>query len=293
MSSITAIFVTYNSEAVIAPALAALANEAEIGGVFVVDNASTDGTKALIQRQFPHVKLIENQKNEGFGRGNNIALAQVTTPYALLINPDAVMQPGALRALLEAAQSYPDAAILAPQLVDAKGCDYVSYKRNVFDREYCSGKVAELSGDSCANYLSGAVWLVNMAHLQKVGFFDPAIFLYYEDDDLCIRVRKAGFGIVLVASSRAMHMMGASSGACSVKGEYFKQMHMLWSRLYIEQKYNGAVSAERLSRKLSTFFQLKTIGYALIFNARKLACYRGRLAGIKAFNANPTQAPGL
>ncbi|MGE0754553.1 MAG: glycosyltransferase family 2 protein, partial [Alphaproteobacteria bacterium] len=208
---ITAIIVTFNSQDVLAGCLCALRAEPEVARIIVVDNCSTDDTCELVQGKFPDVELVENPRNLGFGWANNIGLEKVTTPYALLINPDAVLQQGALHALLKAASRYHDAAILAPQLADGNGHIHKSYKRSVFAREAWRDNYCEPGGDLCAEFLSGAVWLLNIKHMRSVGFFDTQLFLYYEDDDMCLRARRAGFGLVLVQSARAIHDMGNSS----------------------------------------------------------------------------------
>lgn len=291
MSSITAISVTYNSAGVIKKSLAALQSCRLISNIIVVDNASSDGCATLLREQFPRVNLIENAENVGFGRGNNIALERVTTPYALLVNPDAIVSNEAIKELLAAAQRYPDAMIVAPQLADEDSKVHINYKRSVFDREKAAGVAQLPEGDVCADYLSGAVWLVNMAIAKRVGFFDPNIFLYYEDDDWCLRARKAGFSCVLAADAHVIHAKGGSSGAINPASEFFRQQQMIWSRLYIEQKYHGVEAARKLSRLLYSEYAIKAALYTLTFNRKKIARYRGRLAGVKAFSVSPAQAP--
>jgi len=283
MSSVTAILVAYNSGAVIEASLSRLIDAPEISEIYVVDNCSTDHTVELIQRDFPKVKLIENPSNLGFGVANNMALGKVRTDYALLINPDAVLQEGAMALLLEAAERYPDAAILAPELRDEKGEIHISYKKSVFEREKNNGLAIIPEGDVCADYLSGAAMLCNMAHWKQVGFFDPKIFLYYEDDDICLRMRKAGFGLVLVPEAKCVHLMGSSSGSANPAGEFFRQKHMIWSRLYVQQKYFGKKSAAKLSAKLRAEYAMKAALYTVLFNKKKLARYKGRLAGTREF----------
>ena len=278
--SVTAILVAYNSAGIIGQALASLRGQPDIASVMVVDNCSADKTRDLVTRDFPNVKLLENDRNEGFGRANNRALATVTTPYALLINPDASLAQGALSALLAAAKRNPDAAIIAPMLYDEQGRPDHSYKRNVFEREKKRGDFIIPSGDLCADFLSGAVWLLNMEAMKRIGFFDPAIFLYYEDDDLCLRARQAGYSLVLAHDAAAVHAKGASSGAPKPEVEFNRQKHMIWSRLYIEKKYRGEKAAKRLAARLRVAYFLKAICYGLSLNRRKRNRYRGRLAGI-------------
>ncbi|MDE3060529.1 MAG: glycosyltransferase family 2 protein [Pseudomonadota bacterium] len=282
MSQVTAILVAYNSAGVIADALASLRRQPEIGEIVVVDNASADGTSDLVRRDFPAVRLIANAKNEGFGRGNNVALQQVATPYALLVNPDAVLEDGAAAALLAAAGRWPEAAILAPMLYEEDGRPHHSYKRGVFAREKSRDRFTVPEGDLCADFLSGAVWLLNMTLMRQVGFFDPNIFLYYEDDDLCLRARQAGYALVLAHAARAVHGKGLSSGRPGRRAEFEKQRLMTWSRLYMERKYGGENAARTLARRLRIAYALKALLYALSCNCRKLNRYRGRLAGISA-----------
>jgi N-acetylglucosaminyl-diphospho-decaprenol L-rhamnosyltransferase len=281
--SVTAILVAYNSEGVIADALKSLAGQAEIASIIVVDNCSTDNTCELLRRDFPQVTLIENPRNDGFGRANNIALNKVRTPYALLLNPDAVVAPGALPALLAAAERYPDAAILAPALYDEEGRLHRSHKRSVFTREASGDEYVSPEGDICADFLSGAVWLLNMRLMKEIGYFDPHIFLYYEDDDLCIRARRAGYGLVLVPDASATHLMGASSGRPKPEAEFFKQRQLIWSRLHLEKKYRGEKAMRRLALKLNMEYSFKAAWYCLQFNREKLNRYRGRLAGVSEF----------
>lgn len=282
--SVTAILVAYNSEAVIGSALQALLKEPAIASIVVVDNASSDDTCELLRKRYPAVTLIENSQNDGYGRGNNIALKTVTTPYALLVNPDAVLETGALSELLAATQRYPDAAIIAPALYDEKGELHHSHKRSVFDRETSGDTYTAPDGDCCAEFLSGAVWLMRMEHFKSIGFFDPKIFLYYEDDDLCLRARKAGYGLVLVPKARAMHLMGKSSGKPKPESEFFKQRHLIWSRLYIEEKYRGKAAAKKLAMKLRLTYSVKAALYFLKGSDDKTNRYRGRLEGIFQFS---------
>lgn len=277
---VTAIIVTYNSAQVVSRALQSLARQPAAGAIIVVDNASTDGTREIVRRDFPQVQLIENAANQGFGRANNLALEQVATPYALLINPDASLHEGALAILLAAALRFPRAAILAPALYDEKGLRHESAKRNVWERE----RIFSPRGDT-VEFLSGAVWLVNMAALRGIGFFDPNIFLYYEDDDLCLRAATAGYELAYVPEARAEHSMGTSSGLPSPAAEYFKQIHMAWSRLYIEDKYRGKKPMLALAQRQRLIYRFKAFLYFLLLNSRRAWRYRARLAGIVRYTA--------
>jgi N-acetylglucosaminyl-diphospho-decaprenol L-rhamnosyltransferase len=285
MSNVTAILIAYNSEKVIGPAIASLQADPAIAKIIVVDNRSQDKTRAMIRREFPKVLLVENPNNDGYGRGANLGLAKVETLYALFVNPDAVMSPGAVEALLETAKRHPDAALIAPALYGDDGRLQHSFKRDVFEREVRRPKNLPADGELCAEFVSGAVVMFNMALMCKVGFYDPKIFLYYEDDDICLRVRRAGYSTVYVPQARAMHLMGASSGKPRPESEIFRQKHMTWSRLYIEEKYRGKDEALALAEQLQKIYARKLMLYRLQFNRMKVARYKGRLQGIAMFTA--------
>ena len=115
-SRITAVIVTYDSREIVGAALDSIDRRVRI---IVVDNASGDGTGAFVRSKYPHVEVIENERNVGFGRANNIGLALVRTEFAVLINPDVYWQGSAVFTLmLAAARRYPDAALLSPTLMD-------------------------------------------------------------------------------------------------------------------------------------------------------------------------------
>lgn len=266
--SITVIIVTHNSAEVITDCLYSIPEHTPI---IIVDNASNDNTVATICAVSPHALIIENTINEGFGRANNIALERVETPYALLLNPDARLKGNTLERLLETAESYPDAAIIAPTIVDGKGQWKQSCKTSILE-----GKVAnplklsevEPEGDICTDFLSGAAWLMRMGHFKQIGFFDPAIFMFYEDDDLCIRTKAAGYALILAKDAVVTHFQGQSSPA-SLYYLWKKNWHIAHSRVYIERKYKGSKAAFGIQYTQWLRYMLKTLIYGLSCNKTK------------------------
>lgn len=273
---VSAIIVAYNSGAVIGSCLDSLAGVDEI---IVVDNAA-DAALALRHG----IRYIRNPRNEGYGSGNNIGVAAASHDWLLLANPDAALQPDALAALLRAAQLYPDAALLMPQILNPDGSIEPSHDAGLFHKRAMPRRRSDPppEGDLCADFMSGAVQLIRRDAFLAVGGFDPAIFMYYDDDDLCLRLRRAGHALVRVQAARAYHIGGGSSGS-SENVLRLKHRNMAWSRLYLEQKYNGTGAAWRhglalLLRRLS-----KGWLYRLSGNRAKAARDLAYASGFAAF----------
>ncbi len=261
---ITPVLVTYNSAQILEWSLPALAGCTE---VVVVDNHSGDATEAVVRRLLPQARFIQAGQNLGFGRANNLGLAAVTTPYALLHNPDARLDPGALWALHDAAQRYPEAAIIAPVLYDAP--DQIG---DFFRGPFFAPAVQpapEPDGDLCTEFVTGAAMLINLAQMREVGLFDPWFFLYFEDDDLCLRVRRAGHPIIVAKAARIEHHVRQSSAA-SARTTLRRVYCMTLSKLYITRKYFGSARCAALALRMG-------IGSLIALPVMLLALRRERL----------------
>lgn len=233
MSDLTAVVVAYDSAHALPACLDALARE----GVpaIVVDNASADGSAGIAAGR--GARVIRNARNEGFGRAANIGVRAAATELVLILNPDVVLEPGAARILAEAAARYPDAGLLAPRLVEPSGRLFFQ-PRSLLAPYLANPKgVSRLpEGDACAPFLSGACLLVRRELFLSFGGFDEAIFLFYEDDDLCRRVADAGHALVHVHGAVARHGRGRSSAERPGR-LYATRWHQAWSRAYVARKY--------------------------------------------------------
>lgn len=233
MAAVEAIVVAFDSAAVLPACLEALARE----GVpaIVVDNASADRTAEVARAH--GARVIRNAANEGYGRANNIGMRAAESGLVLVLNPDIVLEPGAVGALVDAALRYPEAGMLAPRIVEPDG-RFFFQPRSLLSPYLHNpgGRLVLPEGDCCAPFLSGACLLVRRELFLALGGFDPEIFLFYEDDDLCRRVADAGHALVHVHEAVARHARGASSAP--KPGRAFKaRWHQAWSRAYVARKY--------------------------------------------------------
>jgi GT2 family glycosyltransferase len=278
--SVTAIVVSHDSAQVLAECLTALRTEGV--SAIVVDNASTDESRAIAESL--GAQLVANARNEGYGRANNAGLEACRTPYALIVNPDLVLQPGAIMALLAAAARYPDAGLLAPRIVEPSGRVFLQPRSLLSPaRLNLKGAMALPEGDVCLPFLSGACLLVRREIFLALGGFDPAIFLFYEDDDLCRRMRDAGHALVHVDAAQALHGRGRSSTPNPGR-RFTARWHLAWSHAYVATKYGlAAPSLWSIMRSAA-----KAAAYGLILNRGKMAAHAGSTAGAIAFRRGDT-----
>ena len=225
---VAAVVVTWESATCIAACLRSLAAEG-VREVVLVDNASRDATLAEARRAFPSVRLLPQRRNLGFARAANLGMTQVDTPFVLLMNPDAELLPGSLQLLLSDTERSPKAGLWSPLLLGADGTPQAVSARDfprLLDRLLTDTLAAtafpalgRLRRDllpippaaAGIPVLSGACLLVRRESLRDVGGLDERFWLYYEDMDWCLRMRRKGWACRLVPGAKARHAGGASA----------------------------------------------------------------------------------
>jgi GT2 family glycosyltransferase len=155
----------------------------------------------------------------------------------LICNPDLLVGRGAIAALLDAAELFPEAGLLAPLVIEPDGRRFVP-ARSLLSPDHLNqaGKALVPEGPASIPFVSGACFLIEKALFDTVGGFDPDIFLFYEDDDLCRRLMDLGRAPLLVPAATAVHQRGASSAP--VLGQRFRtRWHGAWSEAHVRAKY--------------------------------------------------------
>jgi GT2 family glycosyltransferase len=210
--------------------------------VFLVDNASTDGTVAAARAAFPGVRVIENERNLGFAAGNNVAIQLALAedyPYVLLLNNDAVVAPDTIERLLqpllvEAAVGIAGPAICYLTLPDrvwsAGGA--VDRRRGTVTSAWLDAPVVALPDQPFAvDHVSGCCLLVRAAALTRAGLLDERFFMYYEETEWCLRIARQGYRVVVAPAARAWHDISplAQSGSPAI-AYYMTRNHLLLLR---------------------------------------------------------------
>lgn len=205
----------------------------------LVDNASTHPVLGAARQRFPGILVVENPTNRGYAGGANAGLAaaaEAGCSHAVVLNNDAICEPGAIDRLLELALEDPTVAVVGAKILDAAAPDHLLMAWGSLSwRQSLVVLVGEQAVDSEAwegrrdvEWVSGCAILLSLRALSQVGFFDEAFFAYHEEVELCVRARKAGFRVVWTGAARIRHRGEGSSGRTYVsRKQYFVGRNMV------------------------------------------------------------------
>ena len=236
----TVVTVTHNSSAVLPAMLASIPDEVR---VIVVDNASADVAEVREIAAVHDAKLICNQENRGFARANNQGAFEAQTELVFFLNPDARLLDGATDCLADAFRTYRHASAFGPAMQSETGKPYFRRSSVLTSRGEKLPKGWPAS-DREVPVLSGGALVVRKSDFDSVGGFDPEIFLYHEDDDLCLRLRAHCGPLMWIRHARVMHAQGQGSGT-SLATARLKGYHMGYSRVYASVKHGVPMAFER------------------------------------------------
>lgn len=266
-AELAAVIVNYNAGPELASALQSIADE--MGGrsweAVVVDNASVDGSSDLVSVFTPHARVVRNAVNVGFGRGVNQGVAAATAPFVLIMNPDCRLEHGALATMRAELDCRQRCAIVGPRVLDLDGSEQGSARgdpdmltglfgrtgtlRNLLPSSSMSRRNVVSNGESATvDWVSGACMLLRRAAFDEVSGFDARYFLYWEDADLCRRLRARGHEIRYVPAATAVHRVGHSSK--TARAASIKAFHESAYLYYATHVAPGALNPKRLLARL-------------------------------------------
>ncbi len=179
--------------------------------IIVLDNASSDGSADLVEAAFPAVRLIRSAANVGFGEGNNLAAAQARGTFLAFLNPDTVVEPGWLDALIAALDASPQAGLATPKILLREDPEHINTcggDLHLTGLHLCRGMGkprTELTEAAAVGAISGAAFAMRRELFERLGGFDGSFFLYMEDTDLSFRVRLAGYTCLYAPESVVRH----------------------------------------------------------------------------------------
>lgn len=204
--------------------------------VFVVDNRSVDDSVPMVKSEFPNVKIIVNEENVGFSRGNNVAIRQAKGEYVLLLNPDTLVEKDTFTDTIQYMDQHPDVGSLGLKMINGKGEFLPESKRalpvpavafyKIFglsklfpnSRRFGSYHLTYLNNDQIheVEVLCGAYMLLRKSVLDQIGYLDEDFFMYGEDVDLSYRINIAGYKNIYFPEARIIHYKGESTKKGSI-----------------------------------------------------------------------------
>ena len=259
LKELTVVIVTFKSEAKILDCIRSTGGLAEI---IVVENSNNINFKKKLENEFSNLKCILTGENLGYAAANNIGLRSVKTKYALVLNPDTIIDKNAIKRFLESAEKFKDFWLMGPA------------SDQMVELEFGENDLIEV------NNLKGFAIFLNLSKFNNE-YFDERFFLYFEEIDLCKKVKNNNGKIYLDRKIKINH-----EGSQSVNNlnkfelEKNRNWHWMWSTFYYHKKYKGFFLALIIifPKLLSAF--TKTLIYSILVNKNKRDVYFCRVSGI-------------
>ena len=259
-NDLTVIINTFNSDEKIYSCLDSIKQDIKI---LIVENSNNKNFKDTIERKYSNVVCELTGENLGYAKGNNFGLSKVDTKYALILNPDTVIEKNSLDNFFQSATKYKDFSIIAPAIQEEK-----SNKKKI-------DRVTEVDN------VKGFAMFLNLIQFKDIGFFDENFFIYFEEIDLCKRLKAFNKKIYLDPNIIINHSGGSSHNvSINFEMELSRNWHWMWSTFYYHKKHHGYIFG--ISKVFLKFFSalLKVILYSIFFNKDKKKIYYQRLSGL-------------
>ena len=259
---ITIIINTFNSDEKIFSCLESISPNISI---IIIENSNNIEFKKNIEKKYRNVKCELTGKNLGYANGNNLGLSKVKTKFSLILNPDTVIKKNSIENFFKAANNYPDFAIISPAIQEVKDIELKKNTKNLIE----------------VDNVKGFAMFLNMKQFKEIGFFDENFFIYFEEIDLCRRLKKANKKIYLDPNIKISHVGGSSHNkSINFEMELSRNWHWMWSSFYYHKKYSGFIFAllKVVKKLVSAIF--KMLFYTIVFKEKKKKIYYQRASGL-------------
>ena len=272
MTRVTCVIPTYQGRRWIRACLnSVLASRGVSPHVVVFDNASTDGTREIVETEFPQVELLASPKNCGFARANNRVIRRAISrgdDYVFLLNEDASVDPETLATLIRTAEKH-DVSILSPLQYDYEGAELETDFASLVLQERLPRSWREREFVPTGRII-GAAMLLRLATVRKIGLFDPVYFIYAEEEDLCRRALSHGYKVGITPRTRIYH--GHKATGNFLKLERMRRFNMIRGKYILALKNPRQtlgraclVFAGQAVRDLMKVFDTHSVGVAWDF----------------------------
>ena len=234
--------------------------------IIVIDNSNDQILKKEIQSKYQNVECILSKENLGYGAGNNLGLSMVKTSYALIMNPDVCLKKDAIKNFFITINNLENFGIIAPISKNEKYNNFdINNDKNLKE----------------VDNVKGFAMFINMENLKKINFFDENFFLYFEEIDLCKRLKDINSRIFIDPTIEVSHLGGSSHNSqIEMPMELSRNWHWMWSTFYFHKKHYGYFSALiKILPKLCSSL-IKFIIFFILLKSNKSEIYKHRFLGI-------------
>ena len=266
LNNITFIIVCFKSEEVIFSCLNSLPKKSK---KIVIENSKNIKLKEQIELKYDNIEVVINE-NLGMGASNNKGILMSTTQFVYVLNPDTRFLDNTFDTLISEANHIDDFAIISPVCNDRRYPNFKIYNK----KKNLNNQILDVDS------IDGYSMLINKNKFNNI-FFDENIFLYLENDDICMRAKKNNQKIYIIKNSYIEHLGSSSSNIKnSNEFDYLRNWHWMWSKYYFNKKHYGTLFS--IFKIFPNFISalIKFLVYLIIFNTHKKNVYKMRLMGI-------------
>lgn len=310
MNKIAVVILNWNGEKLLQQFLPSVIKYSENATIYVADNASTDDSIALLKRDFPNVKIIQNKSNFGFAQGYNEALQFVDESYYALINSDIEVTKNWLNPIIELFDNEPKTAIIQPKILDFKKKSYFEYAGaaggfiDKFGFPFCRGRIFETLEEDKGQYndeieifwATGACFFIRKEVFYELNGFDADFFAHQEEIDLCWRAFNLGYTAKYTSKSIVYHVGGATLDVANPKKTYLNfrnSLFMLVKNLpfkelfgiiFLRMIFDGIAAFKFLFQgKVFHFLAVGNAHLSFYYNIPKMFKKRNKVQGVNYF----------
>ena len=251
--------------------------------ILIVENSKNNKFKEKLENKYPNLNVVLSGRNLGYGAGNNFGLTRVKTKFALILNPDVILEQNFIKEL----DKYLDQQINF-HIMGVNYRNETQWKSSGFFSEF--DKKIKLKHEEKSNHDSlevvdwivGYTMLINLEKFESRKLFDENIFLYFEDFDLCRRIKSIEGKIYSSKDLLAKHLgkKGSTDQDYNLEFEILRNWHWMWSSFYYHKKYYGHLYAvyKNYGKLFRSIFNLFL--YTILFNTKNRKIYSARTSGL-------------
>ncbi len=280
LDQLTTIIVTYRTNhKILSDCISSIQKEVKI---LIIENSNDENFKKKFEKEFRNVNVILSGKNLGYGGGNNLGIKCAKTNFVFISNPDVIYEKNFFTEMNSYLNNKIDFSIMG---VSYRGDEFLPYGSfEVSKNDELKKKPYNQDGVKEVDWIMGCSVLINKKNFNLPYFFDENIFLYFEEIDICRRVKISGGKVLTSSKLFAKHLGHKGSAATdpnySIETEMFRNWHWMWSSFYYHKKHYGYfyALAKTLGKLLRSLF--KTIFFSIKYDKKKQTMYYARFSGL-------------